>query len=407
MAERSIIGFSGAVNTLPAERLADGFSIPGAIVQEQKPAELVKAENVDFDDSGYMSMRSGFEVRVAGVFSSLWSDGDFAFVVQEGVLKRVWSDLTMTPVASGVGEDVSFLRVADRVYWSDGESGSGVVSNSFSRSWGLPHVNPSNIVQIPGILKAGKYLVSIVYERSDGQLGGSGASHPVSLPDASGIRVSWDIENLPNGADFVVLYVSTTDGKVLYRATRTASIEGVTEFTGGLQSLQMDTQFLSMPPYCHHMTLYKGRIYLAVGTAIYATTSLGYELCDLRDFIVVDGSRITMLKAVDTGIFVGTDNGVSFLKGNTLSEMDVSAIRESGVIVGSDVYADGDKVTGKADLAGIHVVIFTTSTGVLVGLPDGGIVNLTYDKYRFDALSKASAVFRDSNELHQYIVLQQ
>lgn len=407
--EFSINQFAGIKNTIYPERLNDGFEFDNPGFQKEiAPADLVEALNVDFDDTGYVVSRDGTELKVAGEFHSLWSDGNTALVVQNGRLKKLENNFSLTDLAEVKGKNLCYLSLNDKIYWSDGVANTGIVEGSSNRSWGLPIPNIQSISRISGTLFAGRYQIAIAYERVDGQESGTAMPVLMSSSGGEGFRVSWDTDEMPSDVSKVILYASDANGEQLFRVGHVTASSGSMEFrTSYLNSQPLRTRFFEAPPVCSDITYFNGRIYMAVGVNVIATTPFGYELVDMLDFVSVDGSAITMLRGVENGIFVGTERGVTYLGGDDLRDFKSTLVRESSVVRGSAVYADGMKVTGRKDLSGLNIVIFTTEDSIMAGLPDGDLFNFTYDRYRFSGGGKAAATFIDTNVKHQYLVVQQ
>ena len=407
--EYSIKRFAGIKNTVYPERLNDGFEFdnPG-FQREVAPADLIEAVNVDFDDTGYVVSRDGTELKVSGEFYSLWSDGKIALVVQNKTLKSLSSSMVLSNLAGVAGNNLCYLSLNDRVYWSDGVSSTGVVEGGSNRSWGLPIPEIQVISRISGTLFAGRYQLAIAYERVDGQESGTAMPVLMSSAGGDGFRVQWSVSSVPSDVIGVILYASDANGEQLFRVGVAQASIGYMDFkTSLLKSNALKTRYLEKPPACSDITYFNGRIYMAVGQNIVATIPFGYELVDMLDFISVDGSEITMLRAVEDGIFVGTQRGITFLKGKDLRDFESTLVRESPVLKGSAVYADGMKVTGRKELVGLNIVLFTTVDSIVAGLPNGELFNFTYDQYRFSGGGQAAAAFIDTNVKHQYLVVQQ
>lgn len=100
-------------------------------------------------------------------------------------------------------------------------------------------------------------------------------------------------------------------------------------------------------------------------------------------------ARITMIRPVDDGLYVGTEAAVFFLAGaNPAAGMPVRrvsidpAIPGSDVLVRADDYGRFDPVTG---------VIWTGPRGICLGLPDGIVINLTKNRVALDAPASGAA----------------
>jgi hypothetical protein len=391
VADLAFKAFAGIRNTLPPERL--------------EPADLVAADNIDLDDSGRASRRAGQTLKVSGAAHSLWSEHGLCLLVQSGALKRLNPDYTTATLAAGLSADaVSYLSVNGRVYWSNGTQ-SGVIADGVNRNWGLPTpIYPPMATPIFGNLTAGTYQYAMTTLRDDGQESGTGLAGTINLDDNAGLRFTWD-ESAPDVAE-VALYVSEPNGMVLYQAAIVAT-SGSYDFTGGQLALPLDTQWLDKPPAGQCLAFYKGRIYIAQGAFIYATTALGYEHVDLRDYLAVDGAKITLLGPLESGLLVGTETGLYFLFGNALSEFVIVPRSQAGVIPRSLLLQDGQQVTGKAEYAGRNVALFATTEGICIALPDGSVQNLTSNRYQFTPAGVGAAVLRNDATLTQYLLFLQ
>jgi hypothetical protein len=84
---------------------------------------LVTATNIDIDNTHRIKRRYGYTSKVVLTRPhSLWADGDACFFVYQDKLYKLNTDYTYTLVRSGLlaGMRLSFARVNDRVYYSNG-----------------------------------------------------------------------------------------------------------------------------------------------------------------------------------------------------------------------------------------------------------------------------------------------
>lgn len=380
--------FAGINNRLPPERI---HSLP---TQTDPTCELVTATNIDIDDSGRASRRAGQTLKVAGASHSLWCDA-ICLCVQSGSLKQINADYTTTTLAAGLNSDyVNYERVNDRVYWSNGTQ-SGVIVDGVNRSWGMPVPNLPTVSKISGNLSAGTYQYSMTTLR-DGMESGAALAGTVELTVGQGLRFTF--------TGNVALYVAEPNGTTLFQCA--TSNTGTFDHIGGQLSLPLDTQWLDQPPAGQCLTEYRGRIYIASGAFIYATTALGYELCDLRDYLSVDNSKIALLAGLENGLLVGTEKGTYYLSGASLAEFSIT-IKGAAAIPRTLKLEDGQTVTGKAEYAGRKVALFTTTEGICLASPDGSVVNLTQERYDFTASGIGAAGFRNDTTLTQYLLFLQ
>jgi hypothetical protein len=177
-----------------------------------------------------------------------------------------------------------------------------------------------------------------------------------------------------------------------------------TVITDAPQALPLATQWQDKPPAGQALAYANGRIYIAQGEFIFATTALGFEYVDLRDYLSLDGSRVRLLAGVEGGLFAATDIAAYFLRGKTFEAMELTVVSNQGGVAGSVAYVDGARASGIKELAGKRCVVFATGDGVLLGLPDGSVMNLTQERYRFAIDAAGAAVFHETDKLNSYLL---
>jgi hypothetical protein len=383
-------GFGGVRNTVPPERLA--------------PEDLTQAVNVDIDDSGRATRRIGTTKRVDGVAHSLWAERGMCLYMTGSSLMRLLPDFTSEPMAIGLTPDLptNYVLANDRVYWTNSRQ-SGVIVNGANRRWGMPTPGDPALEPINGYMTPGQYQVVITHVREDGVESGAGMGVTINLLETGGVRVRWNVPPNPTITRTVV-YLTEPNGRQLYQAAIADPRAGQVDITSINLAVPLNTQWLDQPPPGQCLAHHRGRIYIAAGAVLYATVALGYEHCDLRDYLAIDDSVITFVASVEHGLFVGTEKQVVFLAGDRLEDMTLRVVSDSPGIARSAVQADGYAVTGNAGLGGMQVVLFTTGSGVYQGNPDGSVVQLTHERYEFGTKGRAAATFRDGELLHQYLL---
>lgn len=394
MADVAFTAFAGVCNTLPPERL--------------KPTDLTAAVNVTIDDSGRVARRDGQALQVAAAGAhSLWADGDLCCYVRDGGMYRLWPDLQSELVALGLSDaPMAYVRVADRVYHSNGHV-TGLLDEGRVRSWGMPLDDALvNATIVPGQLPPGTYQFALTWRSIFGHESGTGLTGRIDLPEGGGLRFTWAVPEDMRIAQALV-YLSQPNGEVPHLALERDVEYGEATYIGGDRSLPLATQWLDAPPAGQCLAFHKGRIYIAAGQYLFATAAHGLEYCDLRDYLAIDGSRINVLLAVEGGLFVGTEQGVYFVTGAALAEHGLVAKSAARAVPGSGLVADGQHVTGRAELAGVKVALLTTSDGVLLGLPDGSMANLTQERYQFDAGQRAAAILQRAATRTDYLLSMQ
>lgn len=167
-------------------------------------------------------------------------------------------------------------------------------------------------------------------------------------------------------------------------------------------------KLLGKPPLAQHITYFNGRMWLARGKTLWATELFLYNYVDKTRTFFQFEDEITMLQAVDDGIYVGTLAAVYFLAGDALAAMKRKDILAFGAIRGSAVVAPADAVHPQArqgDFPLSNAVVFKTEQGVCAGFRGGECYNLTRDRVVFPAADRAAALFRSDSGANHYIAV--
>lgn len=391
-------GFAGVRNTLEPERLHVMRT------KDDPTTDLVAAVNVDLDNSGLPSRRAGTSLKRAGAAHSLWAQGDMCIFASGTSLLRLYPDYSSEVLATGLTANapVSFVEVNGRIYWGNGRE-SGVIANAISRSWGMEIPAQPGLSFVAGQLTPGQYQCVVTHVRNDSQESGAGLPSVIALSADGGIRVTWSLPGDPT-IELARVYLSTPDGTVMYLADECPIDDLYTEIASCAFAVPLNTQWNDKPPSGHAFAYANGRIYIADGGYIFGTTELGYEYVDLRDYLSLDGSRVRVLAGLEGGLYAATDNAAYFLRGKTFSDMEMTIVATEGGVEGSLVYVDGQMASGTPELAGKRCALFATGAGVLLGLPDGSVMNLTQERYRFDATELGAAVFHENTKLNSYLL---
>lgn len=375
-------GFRGLRNDVDPERLESG--------------DLVVAENVDLDNSGRLSRRSGYVLQMAGDVHSLWADSEVCLFVQGSTLKRLNDDLsTATSVKSLSSNDpVSYDRLNDTVYYSNGTD-TGAFGPAGVRSWGLtpPDVLPA-ISLTGGNSPAGTYQYTMTYLRTDGQESGAGPTGTVELTEKGGIIFGYLPVSDDPDVTHKAIYLTPANGEVLYRAMELDNSTTTAVYTGeGLGLVTpLDTRYLMPPPAGHVIAHHYGRMLVATDRYLYHSEAMAPELFDYRRFTPLP-HRITLVAPTIGGVFVGTDNNIAWLAGPDADSFTYEEKADYGAIQGTLSYVPSNLLA--LDIPPQNIPVWTGEKGIVAGLPDGSLISLTEARYRMDNTSKQGAAYFD------------
>jgi hypothetical protein len=379
-------GFTGLRNSLPTARFA--------------LSDLEVASNIDLDESGMASRRAGRTSVLAGDVHSLWSEEDVCLFVQASTLKRLstaYTASTLKTLASNAR--MAYQKVDERVYFTN-ETDTGVLENGAARSWGIePPPAIASAVTV-GYMPAGDYQATMTYVREDGQESGAGLATRITVPAGAGLDFTLPVSSDP-GVAAKIVYLSTANGEVLYRALFLSADETTASYTNDTTelALELQSQFLSAPPAGHLLGYFQGCMYVAVGDTVYPSEPYAHEWFDLRKFISFD-AKVTLFAPIeDEGVFIGTEKSIGWMPGSGPEAFRYVRRASYGAILGALDYVEADKFSDGA-LGARDLPMWLSTKGVCVGLPGGSVQNLTDAKYSFTAQGSGCALYRsDTSQL--------
>ena len=143
---------------------------------------------------------------------------------------------------------------------------------------------------------------------------------------------------------------------------------------------------------------YRGCLYVANDNVLYRSDPL-CDYFDVRKGYHQFSGNITMLRAVDTGLYVA-DEKVWWLKGDTGDEFDRTEAYSSKPIPYTDIRTNGQNV---GDGAKGNVALWTGKSGICIGDNSGQVVNLTEARYTFAECSEGAVFVRESGNVRHYV----
>lgn len=391
-----ITKWKGLKNTEVADRL--------------KPGELVTATNCDITNSERIQTRYGQTVvQALSNAHSIWSHGALCLFVQGGALKRLLPDETVATIKTLVSNNLmAYEAGADGVaYYTNGVDRGRVVNGVYS-CWGVPVPVSQPAADISaGNLPTGKYLYAMTFIRSDGLEGGTGISGEIELTTKSGIQFSGLEVSTNAEVTGKAIYLSTTNGEVLYRAQLLTNATTTFLYQGDSLDLTvpLTTQFASPPPAGHLIGRFNGSLYVCTGNLAYQSDPYAYETFRLADKFMQFTGKLTMFIGLNSSIWTSTDDGRVFhLIGEqpekmTSKEADAgSAILGTALTTTASILAKVEVTSGTgADEAGTTdslVAMWASDRGIYVGYETGDAHNLTETTYSFPPGQLGAAMVR-------------
>lgn len=352
---------------------------------------VADAVNVDIDRSGIASRRDGYSLVASGVGHSLWTSEARAesFMVLAGVLCKVtmpWATTALQALTTDA--PMSFCDL----------NGDVIASSKFD----LYAINPGLVVRrlgletpgAPGLaaassggLDAGSYGVAIAYVYGDEEGPLSPASF-VTLTAGQGLTISAP-QPLEGLATRIRVYRTPANGDILYRAgdiplALSSYILGV-----GPIGRQANNQFLERMPPGDMVCAWRGLLWTVRSNVAFHSERLRYGVYDPRFNFIQFGGAIRMFLPVESGIFVGTREGVFFVAGSGPKEFTV---RKTGA--GAPVSGSGRRLRLSLTTteSGEYAALWLGPNGYVMGMPDGSIKEIQKERIQLSANSAVGCI---------------
>lgn len=166
-------------------------------------------------------------------------------------------------------------------------------------------------------------------------------------------------------------------------------------------------KLLGSPPQASLLAAWNGRIYMAHDNVLWATELYQFDYVDkTRNYLQFE-KNITVLEAVDDGLYVGTEDGLNFLSGTFGKGMVRKSIMAAQVIRGSSVLVPGDDTKAVMDRGGAagDAIMMMTDQGIVTCLSGGTVINATKGKVVFPAADSAAALHREDSGVSSYLAV--
>lgn len=163
--------------------------------------------------------------------------------------------------------------------------------------------------------------------------------------------------------------------------------------------LALSVRAVGPPPALKHLTWYRGRIYGARHDVIHYCLPYNYELFDLAYGWILCGSPVTLVEAMEDGIYVGTDREVIFLQGAKPEEFRRIPCLPCGAVPGT---AARDDRQGQE--AG-NVLYFETRKGKCKALAGGKVILLTEDTYSYPCGTSGAGIILQQDGMTLYLTV--
>lgn len=382
--------FKGINNVLPADKSIDGY------FKEQV--------NLDIDKSNNLSKRKGFILKDSANYHSLWSDGFKMYAVRNGDLVRLYEDSSFLTLVSSIGDSRVTFEIVDSVYYYTSKFRSGQIRADVAYPWGIDI--PSMVITLTetvGTLPKGDYQVSLTYSTLDGRESGASVSSRISVTGNSSVLVSGIPPSSHSEVVSINIYMTTTNGEVLYRVgsiTNGTTTTTISSLTGGRP---LETFNLYPAPKGSIVRWFSGRMYIAQDNILWWSEPYQYDHFDFTKNYYYFDEEITAVCPMPGGIWVSSDK-IYYISGKDPHEGRLTEKGLARVVRGSDVKFSGAYIFIENTPLGYKWLV-TTDLGIFVLFNDGVILNISEQNVSFPKAHDAAAGFIQEDGINRYVSL--
>lgn len=348
---------------------------------------LRDAVNVDILNSGKPRMRRGMRrvIADAGAHSGT-SFGNWIVWATPTTLNISGPNFTKTTLLTDarLALPISYTVVNGDLYFTNERINGIVTSGGTYATWGIapPTIGPT-LSATPGIRQIGATCTFVL---STGEESGA----PLGSKAVCGDNATVQITNIPQSLDSRVvatrLYLSELDGTEFYSEVDLPT--GVTSYTFRGYAAKgeiLRTQFMAPLPPGQLIDSENGIIYVASGNNVFHTEPLRYGVCAIDELYYAFPQRVTLLRAVTSGLYVGAEQTYFLSKSGT---DDVSQVPQLPyrAIEG----ATCDAIDSKD-------IFWMSERGLVRGTQEGQMENISENQLAIDAAPRACMGIVQSN----------
>lgn len=356
------------------------------------PAGAVrKASNVLLRNNGGFDRRPGYDgvMALPGAHSH-WQGRNGHFIVANGTLYKVdFSAGSLTSVFTRLPpEDVVELdEVGSDLYFTS-QGVIGKYTGSVTRRPGVADLIGSapTVAAAPGSMPTGRYGVAYSLVNDLGEESGLSDTAWVEGTGftVSGITTTYDVVQMK-------IYATSANGSELMLC-QTLTWAASATITGNTRTKSASRQYLVPMPGGDYIAAYRGRLFTALDVWLTYSPAFDYGVTHVNDGWMQFGSPITMLKAVESGLFVGFADRVVFLRGDGPQNFQPVNTVARGCVAHSAVTGPADHFSPDLVPAKQTTAVWLSPQGIAIGRADGSVELPQADRIRLSATSARGVI---------------
>ena len=327
---------------------------------------LTDCQNVQLDDEGGIISRDDYVLEIPGTaITAAFSieNNKYAYMVDDGILKRVNNNRTIVPLGTVSTHPTEWLEVGTRVFMSTGY----LIDNNILMSWDTPIPPQPDVIIGTGYLMAGQYQITITSITPDGRESGSCDVIALNLPDNSGLTLT--------GINNCMVYMTELNGSLFYEIGLGVSvINSVTQLSAKtINNDLLITQ--SLPPGIQKIAYYNQCLHCSVydkttnSSAVFYSKPFLFNVFDWFEDVISDiAGEVRGMLGMPDGLLIGTDREI------LLYNADSGTIKLAGygVASGKPIKQNRDGQIFIQSLRGVCTMPFKNLTGDKYTAPLGG-----------------------------------
>lgn len=354
------------------------------------------AVNVDIGRAGQFKRRAGYTRRVAipGMHSLHYApQKGWTLVARGAELCRLDPETyALTPLAPlGSPDLLTYAEYNGNLYFTNRASFGWVPSDSQSaRPVGVPTPTAPTLSPALGGLTPGTYGVAITVLDERGEESGATEMQAIHLPEGGGIRLA----NLPQQLGWTVLvYITPTDGDLLRFAAELPAVFPSYVVAEQAQGGTLDTRYLVPMPPGDFVCWHSGRLFTAKHGALRFSEPMRPHLHNPAHGVIPFSGHIAFVESVGDGLYVGDSRGVWFLAGTDPAKFELRRVSTCRAVARSSIMVPPEHFPEKEVTATEPVALWLSTSGYVVGMPGGAIVELHPERVKVPSGLTGRSVF--------------
>lgn len=363
------------------------------LLSPETKAKLRVATNIDIDDTGGPTRRSGFTAALVdgAAYHSGFHSKRGICLVGKGPALHMFDPLTNTSsllTALGSAAQLSYTENNGDIFFSSETGGIGMIPFPTTSARMFSNQTPEPPVATTGTdygnIPAGAYKLAVTVTDDLGEESGLSGTSSVTLA-ATG-RVYVQLPNIATGATTNV-FITSEDGEALRLVgsySHLISSINITEqpFAGAIPT----TLGMAPLPAGRFIATLGGRMYSARGDTLYFTEPYRRSLYSKAHGWMKFDTAISFIGPVDDGLYVGDSRGVWFVDGADPVKQKMTFITPIRAVPCSSISVPAAVFPQELIKTDKPVALWLARNGYTAGLPGGNIVLLQDKRIKLPAV---------------------